>query len=94
MSQSREPFVTLCLLPGNFMLASILSEVLPKLLWSQVSLTMNLPCQQPLTAESSELIGEGVGSHTGHQLLHPLSTSKTDTTTSPSNTTLFSKLQS
>ncbi|EDL00448.1 mCG1042553, partial [Mus musculus] len=57
-------WVTLCLLPGNFMLTSILSEVLPKLLGSQVSLTVNLPCWQPLTAESSEL-GGGVGSPYG-----------------------------
>ncbi|EDL35733.1 mCG1037436, partial [Mus musculus] len=57
-------WVTLCLLPGNFMLTSILSEVLPKLLGSQVSLTVNLPCRQPLTAESSEL-GGGVGSPYG-----------------------------
>ena len=64
LSQSQEPIVTLCLLPGNFMLTSILSEVLPKLLGSQVSLTVNLPCRQPLTAESSEL-GGGVGSPYG-----------------------------
>ena len=29
LSQSQEPIITLCLLPGNFMLASILSDFVP-----------------------------------------------------------------
>ena len=45
-------------------------EVLPKLLGSQVSLTVNLPCWQPLTAESSEL-GGGVGSLYGPPIVAP-----------------------
>ena len=52
------------------MLTSILSEVLPKLLGSKVSLTVNLPCRQPLTAESSEL-GGGVGSPYGPPIVAP-----------------------
>ena len=38
-------------------------------------------------------MGESVP-HTGHQLLRPLLTSKNDRATSPSNSSLFSKLQS
>ena len=38
---------------------------------------------------SSNSVGESVPC-TGHQLSHPLSTSKNDTTTSPSNSSLFS----
>ena len=62
----QEPFVTLCLLPGNFIFPSILSEVLPKLLGYFVPTSWQLYAHLYFTRGPSQT--PGVASFTHREL--------------------------
>jgi hypothetical protein len=86
--------VTLCLLPGNFIFACFIQGPFQNSWGPKCHLWWTYPaCKHWLLKVLNSLVGE-LGPHMGLHLLHLLSTSKKGTTTSFSNSSLFSKLQS
>ena len=72
LSQSHEPLVTLYLLPGNVIFASILSEVLPKLLGYFVPTSWQLYAHLYFIRGPSQT--PGVASFTHRELTLPATT--------------------